>query len=441
MSLSLQSLAHMVWATRPVATERASLHLADAFVAHSLGLQTEQAQRMHTAWGLAAQPHALAALPWHAACLRLSEVDDIHRASAVTAAAMVVPTAMAVAHDHPCEPAQLAGAMTAGYRLALQLGVAMGGARLLAQGLWPSYLVAPCAAAATAGHLLGLDEKALAHALSLALSQTGRSVGRSQGDWPGRWWLFGQAVQAGCQAAYAAQQGLQGDLGLLTPAWLQALGHAGVDALAPAPADPWSHMSFKPHCAAKQTLSALHAFLQLRSQGLRPMDIVRIEVLVAPAYAAMVDREPPTASRLASMVSLRWQLSLAAWSPHRLDEVLRTPVEGDADLGVWADRISVQPDESMDRLYPAQWPAKLRVHTQSGVHEMLAVDSWGDPALPWSAKDVRDKAGRMLADARQRAMVEVALDALNDAQALRLLLSAWHSPSPWTGSGASTLPG
>ena len=122
----------------------------------------------------------------------------------------------------------------AAMRVALQLGVAMGGARLLAQGLWPSYLVAPCAAAATAGHLLGLDEGAMAHALSLALSQTGRSVGRSQGEWPGRWWLFGQAVQNGCQAAMAAQQGMQGDLGLLTPAWLQSVGGAGAVALADA---------------------------------------------------------------------------------------------------------------------------------------------------------------------------------------------------------------
>jgi len=355
----------------------------------------------------------------------LSEVDDIHRPSAVTAAAMVVPTALAVAQWQHSTPSALASALTAGYRVALQLGVAMGGARLLAQGLWPSYLVAPCAAAATAGHLLGLDEHAMAHALSLALSQTGRSVGRSQGEWPGRWWLFGQAVQSGCQAAMAAQQGLQGDLGLLTPVWLQSVGGAGAVALADATADPWREMSFKPHCAAKQTLSALHAFQQLLSQGLRVGDIDRIEVWVAPAYAAMIDREPPTASRLASMVSVRWQLTLAAWAPERLDDVLRTPMQGDADWLTWSARVSVQAEPEWDSLYPSQWPARVRVHTAKQVLEARASDSPGDPALPWSEANVLDKAQRMLANTPEYALVPLALDALHDAHALRQLLQAW----------------
>jgi 2-methylcitrate dehydratase PrpD len=270
-----------------------------------------------------------------------------------------------------------------------------------------------------------LDEVAMAHALALALYQTGRSVGRSQGEWPGRWWLFGQAVHNGCLAAMAAQQGLQGDLGLLNPAWLSSVGGAGALALAHAPADPWREMSFKPHCAAKQTLSALHAFQQLLGQGLRVSDIDRIEVWVAPAYAAMIDREPPTASRLASMVSVRWQLTLAAWAPERLDDVLRTPMPGDADGLTWSERVSVQAEPAWDNVYPAQWPARVRVHTASQVLEASASDSPGDPALPWSQADVLDKAQRMLASTAERARVSLALDALHDAQALRQLLQAW----------------
>jgi 2-methylcitrate dehydratase PrpD len=425
MSLTLMDVARTAVASSPEMAQSARLHLADACIAHSLGVQTPQAARMRAAWQLTPASSAMAALPWHAACMRLSEVDDIHRHSAVTAAAMVVPTALAVAQWQQSTPTALAGALTAGYRVALQLGVAMGGARLLAQGLWPSYLVAPYAAAATAGHLLGLDEGAMAHALSLALSQTGRSVGRSQGEWPGRWWLFGQAVQNGCQAAMAAQQGMQGDLGLLNPAWLQSVGGAGAVALAHAPANPWREMSFKPHCAAKQTLSALHAFQQLLGQGLRVSDIDRIEVLVAPAYAAMIDREPPTASRLASMVSVRWQLTLAAWAPERLDDVLRTPMAGDADWQTWSERVSVHVEPAWDNVYPAQWPATVRVHTAAKVWEARALDSWGDPALPWSEADVLDKAQRMLVNTTERALVPLALDALHDAQALRQLLQAW----------------
>ena len=64
---------------------------------------------------------------------------------------------------------------------------------------------------------------------------------------------------------------------------------------------------------------------------------------------------------------------------------------------------------------------------KESVKEALALDSWGDPSLPWSPHDVLDKAHRMLASAQQREVVALALDALHDKQALCALLQAWHS--------------
>ena len=97
MSLTLMDVARTAVASSPEMAQSARLHLADACIAHSLGVQTPQAARMRAAWQLTPASSAMAALPWHAACMRLSEVDDIHRPSAVTAAALVVPTALAVA--------------------------------------------------------------------------------------------------------------------------------------------------------------------------------------------------------------------------------------------------------------------------------------------------------------------------------------------------------
>jgi 2-methylcitrate dehydratase PrpD len=50
------------------------------------------------------------------------------------------------------------------------VALAMGSARLLARGLWPSYLVAPFGAAATAGRMLGLSPERMTHALALAIA-------------------------------------------------------------------------------------------------------------------------------------------------------------------------------------------------------------------------------------------------------------------------------
>ena len=98
---------------------------------------------------------------------------------------------------------------------------------------------------------------------------------------------------------------------------------------------------------------------------------------------------------------------------------------GDADGLTWSQRVSVQAEHAWDNVYPAQWPATVRVHTAAKVLEARALDSWGDPALPWSQADVLDKAQRMLVSAAERARVSLALDALHDAQALRQLLQAW----------------
>ena len=144
---ALQALARFAAeASAAPCLERLSVHVADGVLAMLAGQRTDEGAAFK-AFFARTEGRNLAGLSAMAACMRLSEIDDIHRPSAVTAAAMVVPTALAVAKWQHSTPQALASALTAGYRVALQLGVAMGGARLLAQGLWPSYLVAPCAAA------------------------------------------------------------------------------------------------------------------------------------------------------------------------------------------------------------------------------------------------------------------------------------------------------
>jgi 2-methylcitrate dehydratase PrpD len=409
--------------------EKISIHIGDGVIALLAGRSSAEGRSL-TDFFARTEGSALALLSANAASMRLSEIDDIHRPSAVTASAIALPVALAMSAFAPASaasPQRFADAIFVGHALSIQLAMAMGGARLLANGLWPSYMVAPFGAAATAGRMLGLSPGRMCHALAIALAQTPRNIGRSSGSRPARWLLFGNAVRSGCLAALAAADGVEGDAGLLDAAWLRAVGGELADARLLEPRPRTHELSIKPHCAAKQTLCAVQGMQSLVSAGLDAASVESVTVRVPPAYAAMIDREPPSASRLASMVSVRWQLALAALRPELLDDVARDTFPADARLRKFADRVSVLADADLDAQYPWTWPAHLSVLGDGRLHEVLVTDSAGDPGTGFGLDAVEDKARRMLKDHPAVHLVSLGLQSVSAPEALAQLCSYFSS--------------
>jgi 2-methylcitrate dehydratase PrpD len=383
-------------AVPPAARAQLLLHVADGVLALLAGQGTSEGRALQ-AFLLRTDPGALGRAALQAAQMRHTEIDDIHRPTAVTPTAIALPAALAFAGQASLD--RFLDAVYVGQGIAVHAAAAMGGSALLARGLWPSYLAAPLGAAAAAGRMLGLAPDRMAHAMALALAQTPRAPGRTQGDRPGRWLLFGQAVRAGCLAAAAAQDGVDGDPALLRADALAAMGGPGVDAAPPRLAEAANvleALSIKPHCGAKQGMAAVHALQRLLAAGVAADSIEQVDVHVPAAYAAMLQREPAQNGRLASIVNVGWQLALAALRPALLDDIQRQPVPADADLLAFAARVRVHADPALDPLYPAQWPARVVVTTGSRRHEALVSDSPGDPAAPLNAADLRAKAARVL---------------------------------------------
>lgn len=398
-----------------------ALHTADALVALRAGAATSEGQALQRFMDRA-DAGVLGRVTANAAVVRLTEIDDIHRPSCVTVGALTVPVAVAFARDGTA-PAEFLDALYVGHELALQLALAAGGARLLTRGQWPSLIVAPFGAAATAGRLLGLTPARMRQALALAVSHAPRQPGRFQGSRPGRWLLFGEAVRSGCMAALAAADGIDGDPELLNADWLRAVGGdlAAPDQLTPT--GLLTHgISIKPHASAKQGLAAIHGLRQLFAQkGIAPGQIEALEVHVPPAYAVMLDREPPRTSRLASLVNAPWQLALAALQPALLDDVAREVWPGDPRLPALAARVRVLADPALDALYPQAFPARLVVQASGNRHEILVTDSPGDPALAYDAGQLMDKARRMLGNIAELDSVQAVLDLPTNPCALRTL--------------------
>ena len=413
--------------------ERLALHLADASIALMAGMRSTEGH------AIAALIHRTEVSPLAhsarlAAVMRLSEIDDIHRQSAVTASAIAVPCALAMrALAAVASPARFIEAIFVGQEMAVRLALAMGGTALLAQGLWPTYLVAPFGAAATTARLLGLNAARTAEALTMALAQTPRAPGRTpRTPCPARWALFGNAVRAGCFAALAAADGIDGDTGLLNDTWLAGIGGAaadttplrGLDFASPLIAET----SIKPHCSAKQTLAALHGLRELLAQGLAAASIDAIEVQVPGAYASMIAREAPGVSRIASIVSAPGQLALAALQPESLDDVSRDALDWRGPLGAFAANITVCAEPALDALYPRQWPARVTVIAGQRREQILVVDSPGDPALPFDVVALIDKATRVIGGRRGRDLVQTAMNACRDASALEALCHTFDVP-------------
>lgn len=387
--------------------ERLALHIADGVLALLAGEATCEGRalsRFHEHHGRSAL--SLAAL--NAALMRHTELDDIHRPTAVTATAIALPALL------PWATAATAGrfidAFYVGQEVAVRAARAMGGAQLMARGLWPSYMVAPLGAAAATGRLLGLSPARMRHALAMALAQTPRAPGKTTGARPGRWLLFGQAVRAGCMAALAAQDGMDGDPDCLSDQTLANIGGIDPHDATVEPGAVIDALSIKPHGAAKQALAAIEGMERLLAFGVEPASIEKVDLFVPTAYAAMLQREPAAAGRLASMVNAAWQLALAACAPGVLDDADRSQTPVDCAIAAFAERVSVQTDTALDALYPAHWPARLVVSARGELHEVLVIDSRGDPAMPFDAGQLLDKARRVLGQSTGIACVARALE-------------------------------
>jgi 2-methylcitrate dehydratase PrpD len=332
----------------------------------------------------------------HCALARLSEIDDIHLASTTTPGAIVVPGAVAIAATcRNRDPDALAAAMTAGYEVMVRFGQAIDGPSILYRGIWPTYFATPLGIAAVAARLFGLDARQCAHALALALVRSAPGVGHHNATTTSRWFAVGQAAEAGLSAALAVRAGFTSDLGLLDGGFLpgvfnvrpdmavltEGLGkQLGLDEVA-----------FKPWCAARQTMAATQALIEIIRSGVAADSITQVSAFVLPPHCRMIDHGVTVGNRASFLTSLPYRLALAAIAPHTAWDVGQAPLNVPEEVLAFMDRVVIAPDEALLSNFPSQWPARVEVMTSSGCYERTVTDVPGDPARPFHAGDVQEK--------------------------------------------------
>lgn len=352
------------------------------------------------------------------ALARLSEIDNIHLPSSTTPGGIIIPAALTLGAAQSSDGPALESAMVAGIEAMIRLGVAIDGPRVIYRGIWPTYFGAPFGIAAMASRLLGLNAEQTTHALALALTFAAPGVGHHNAATTSRWFAVAQAVRNGLRAAQAAQSGFTSDTKLLDGEFLH--GTFGItpnlDVLLSDPAAYGiDRASFKPWCAARQTMTATQGVKEILAAGVAASQIDAIEVRVPPPYFKMVNHGVVAGDRASHLTSLPYHLAIAAAEPEAEYDIAQSPASLSAPVQALMAKISVVADEALLTHYPAAWPAQVTVRTPQGVHERLMLNVPGDPASPLSEAALADKFRRFVGKAAGPAAADTLFTACAEA--------------------------
>jgi 2-methylcitrate dehydratase PrpD len=418
-----------------LAFDNAKLRVVDNVAAWIAGIDTTEGRALlafRTA--MADADRVSAALMTHCALARLSEIDDIHLAAMTTAGGIVVPAAVTLAALlKPTGPAALDRAIVGGYDAMIRLGLALRGPTILYRGIWPTYIGTAFGVAAVAARLMRLDATQAAHALALALTVAAPGVGHHNAPTTTRWLAVGLAARNGYLAARAARAGFTSDLNLLDGKFFASVYDIRPDTVELTRGlDQHLAMldvSFKPWCAARQTMAATQALKDILARGVTPDRIAEIEAGVLPPHHGMLDHGVKPGDRASFLTSLPYQLALAAIDPDEAFDVAQAPAAVPERISALMAKVTVTQNERLLARYPKVWPAHVRVVTAAGeTHEHEVEYVPGDVRRPFGVEEVRQKFRRfatpLLGEAGADDMLKLAAQTLAEPAAPPRLFDA-----------------
>lgn len=375
-----------------------ALHVADTVGGWIAAMRTAEGQmlfrisaHLDTMRGDGAQVSAALAL--NCALARLSETDDIHLAAMTTPGGVVIPAALTLAATMVPASADasddLAAAIAAGYEAMVRLGLAIDGPTVLYRGLWPTYFAAPFAVAAVAARVMRLSPTQTAHALAGALAFGTPAVGRHGAVTTNRWWALGRAAANGLAAALAAQAGMTADLALPEHGFSIFGITPKLEKLTEAAPPSFTRTSFKPWCAARQTMAATEALKELIASGATVNEATTIEAFVPPPHLAMVNHGVQVGDRASFLTSLPYQMALAAFDPDTAVDISQGALR--PAVSALMQRIKVSGDPALLDGYPSRWPARVVLSAPQGERAHAVAIIPGDPERPLTETQLRAK--------------------------------------------------
>ena len=374
--------------------EKASHYVLDALANTRAGQSTEPG-RIIRAWAEGAGHDAGREAFRLGALTHILEADDLHRESVTHPGCVVVPAACALAGSTRADGRAFLTAVLKGFEAMCRIGAAVGPTHYRT---WHNTATCgPFGSAYAAGTLLGLEPRAMVHALGNAGTQ-------SAGLWEfiasgamSKHLHAGRAAEAGVVAAELAAHGFTGAPSILEGPrgfFAAACPDADPEAVLRAPEAPWQlhRTSIKPWPSCRHTHPAIDAALELAPQVGR---FRRVEARTYGAAVDVCDNVRPSTEYEAKF-SLQHCIAAALIDKEVVFASFGTTARArHADL---ASQIELASGSPYDEAYPRAWGASVRVVLEDGrVLEAERKHALGDPDAPLSPHRLEAKARDLLA--------------------------------------------
>jgi len=341
---------------------------------------------------------------------RMTEIDDIHLLSCTTPGSIIVPTALSAAYVAREKGERFFEGILAGYDVITRLGTAVKGPVILYRGMWPTYLFGAIGAAAVGSKVFGLNKKQIKNALAIALTMSAGLAGKIPAGLTSRWLTLGSALQNGLTASLAAEAGFSGDSAILDGPFPSIYGlDLDTRVLLDGLGENWKieEMSLKPYCTARQALSPIEAFRRLLdTHQIDPELIKEIQVTIPQQYSQMINHPSFPESRMPSIVSVQYQMALAAFYEEGLYDIQRKDMRDDDRIRNFIKKVQVTTSPDYTSLFPGQWPGKIMLKTGKNVFEAEILDPLGSPEQPMGWIDVEQKIKRVTAGVLDPSQIE-----------------------------------
>lgn len=367
-------------------------------------------------------------------------------------ASVIVMPALALAEATGASGEDFVAAVAVGFDVAARVGVALPNNALSDEGVLVyaanrGFSWAALGTAAAAARLLHLDSQQMEHALGTVMATTPVHgvLERNARDLPGspafaswhKYAMYGAIAEAGVNAAILAQAGFLADNGALDPANepFRAFGadHWFPERITAELGRRWfiEETSIKAYPFCRYAAGALDLFKSIvDDEDLRPQDIERINVTVAPfeALKMIIDR-PLAAHHGEIMISLRYAFWMIVnrvppgpewWAIQQVDTPEAEAFAGTIGSSIRAEWRHLMLAELDDKGFFLKVPVEVTVECRNGTVFTLCTEyAIGDPWTEKSAMSDDELAGKVRSFTVAQLGTEGTYRLLQAAQALR----------------------
>ena len=400
----------------PAVREAAALHVLDTLGCGVAALATDAAASVRaataatapdgpcTALGLARGVALESAAFANGALCHALDFDDTHGRSICHVSTVVVPAALAVAEAQGSSGTALLEAIVAGGEVVARIGAAAAPA-YMRTGFHHTGVCGAFGATAAAARLLGLDARAVQHALGLCGSlASGSFAFLDDGSATAKAVNAGAAARAGVLAATLAAHGADGPQEILAGrfglfATYFRIAEPALDVELDALGSAWEtpRIAFKPYPACHFVHSSLDAVREACDRlGVRAPGEVEAIAVEVPAPALPLVLEPRAAKlrpRTPYEGKFSLQYSVAAMVAHRRVGIASYAPSAIADPDTLALAARVAHRAADFDSFPAAFPARVAVTAAGGSETVEVAFQRGSAERPLERADVLGKFG------------------------------------------------